>query len=166
MPADAGYANALECGLDLLFQHGRQVEWLAPLELFRSKDEVFRSAVKTLRSPLQKAIFQPRVHRKRLSRSLRLCVDQMPSATPIIGMLNIEGLVVEIAIHPAECAQFASTGSQPCVQKHEKLIPEFELGQNQGHLVCRQLQWRLLALGTYTHARAWASLSTRSNRYA
>jgi hypothetical protein len=31
MPADSGDANALECGLDLLFQHGRQIEWLAPV---------------------------------------------------------------------------------------------------------------------------------------
>ena len=45
---DAGDANALECGLDLLFQHRRQVQWLATLELFRSKDEVFRSVAKTL----------------------------------------------------------------------------------------------------------------------
>src|SRR6516225_11242280 len=105
------------------------------------------------------------MHRKRLSRSLRLCVVQMPPATPVIRMPNIEGLAVEIAIHPAECAQFASACSQPCVQKHEKLIPELELGQNQGHLFCPQFQWRLLTLGTDTDTGARASLATRSNWY-
>jgi hypothetical protein len=48
MPADAGDTNALECGLDLLFQHGRQVEWFSTLELFRSEEKVFRSIVETL----------------------------------------------------------------------------------------------------------------------
>src|SRR6516165_5912133 len=89
----------------------------------------------------------------------------MASPTPVIGMPDIEGLVVEIAILPAESAQFASTCSEPCVQEHEKLIPELELGQNQGHLFCRQFQRRLLTLGTDTDTGARASLATRSNGY-
>src|SRR5580700_832641 len=103
MPAHAGNANPLEGGLDFLFQHGGQIERLATLEPFRSKDEVFWLVVKALRSPLQKAILEPGVHRQRLRRSLRLGIDEVASPTPVIGMLDVEGPVVEIAIHPAKC---------------------------------------------------------------
>ena len=41
-------------------------------------------------------------------------------------MLNVEDSVVEFAIHPTECTQFASTSSQSCIQKYEKLVAEFE----------------------------------------
>jgi hypothetical protein len=40
-------------------------------------------------------MFEPGVHRQRLSRSLRLCIDEVASPTPVIGMLDVEGPVVE-----------------------------------------------------------------------
>ena len=36
------------------------------------------------------------MHRQWLSRSLRLGIDQMPSSTPIVGMLDIEDLIDEV----------------------------------------------------------------------
>src|SRR5258708_40378006 len=112
MPAHARNAHSLERGLDLLFQHCGQIERLATLEPFRSEDEVPWLVVKTLRSPLQKPMFEPRVHRQRLSRTLRLCIDEAAAPTPVIGMLDVEGPVVEIAIHPADGAWFPCTSSQ------------------------------------------------------
>src|SRR5271157_2973731 len=100
------------------------------------------------------------MHRQRLSRSLRLGIDQMPSSTPIVGMLDIEDLVDEVAVHPAECAQFASTCPQTRIQKHEELIPKLEFGQDQRYLLCRQFQRRLLTLGAHPHARTRAPFAT------
>ena len=60
-------------------------------------------------------------------------------------MLDVEDLVVEVAIHPAECAQFASTRSQSCIEKHEELIAKLELGQNLRHMKSRFKDKRLTA---------------------
>src|SRR5215469_3497928 len=105
------------------------------------------------------------MHRQRLSRSLRLGIDQRSSSTTIVGMFDIEDLVDEIAVHPGECAQSSSTRSQTRIQKHEELIAELELGHYQRPLFCRQFQRRLFTLGTDPDACAWAWFSAASNLY-
>ena len=92
----------------------------------------------------------------------------MASPTPVVGVPDIEGLVVEIAIHPAECAQFASTCSEPCVQEHEKLIPELELGQNQATCSAVNLNgdlWRLALTRTPVLGPRFPPLRHFSGRY-
>ena len=106
------------------------------------------------------------MHRQWLSRSLRLGIDQMPSSTPIVGVLDVEDLIDEVAVHPAECAQLASTCPQTRIQKHEELIAELELGQDQRYLFCRQFQRRLLTLGTHPYARTRTPFATAPNRYS
>ena len=155
----------LNAGSIFFFSTDAKSSGLRPLSLSEG-DVVPRLVVKALVSPLQQAIFERRMHRHRLRRSLRLGIDQMPSPTPIIGMLDVEDVVEEIAIHPAECAQFASTCPETRIQEHQELIAKFELGQNMRHLFCRQFQRRLLMLGTDPYARAWASLAPASGRYS
>jgi len=98
--AHADDADRPEGRLDLLLQHGSQIERFAPLQSLRREDEVVRLVVETLRPPLQQGLPQTRMHRQKLCRCFRFCALQVPTPTPVVGMLHAEIHVVEVAVQP------------------------------------------------------------------
>jgi hypothetical protein len=45
--------------------------------------------------------------------------------------LDADAHVVEVALQPAECPEFALTNSQVPFQKHEKLVPKLQFCKTQ-----------------------------------
>ncbi len=50
--------------------------------------------------PVQQGLPQTRVHRQKLCRRFRFCALQVPTPTPVVGMLHAEIHVVEVAVQP------------------------------------------------------------------
>ena len=82
----------------------------------------------------------------------------MTAAAPVVGVLDVEHLLLEIAIPQAQGGQLSPADSQAGVHEHQQLVAEFQRGQHLGHLLRGQLERRFAALGADANPSAGAAL--------
>src|SRR5216684_6162613 len=106
------------------------------------------------------------MHWQQLCRRLCLGCFQMTAPAPIVRVLDVERLVFEVAIQPAQSSQFPSPCSKRSIQEHQKLVAELQIPKTQCHLLRRQHQRRFLPFGTHADAHARTSLAAGPNGYS
>jgi hypothetical protein len=100
MPAHADDTNPLERWLDLLLQHGSQVERFVAFQSFRRKDEMLWLVVMTLRPPVLQGMFQAWMHRQQFGRSLRFGALEVPTSTPVTIFDTERGFCIDPKLPP------------------------------------------------------------------
>ena len=58
-----------------------------------------------------------------------LVAVQVPFPAPVVGVLDVEDLVGEVAVRPTECSNLPSPRTECSDEKDQKLVPELQLGQ-------------------------------------